>query len=239
MNDKAAEQPIAGVRPELHEIETWVFDLDNTLYPATSTVYPEVESRMNEFIMAELKLELAAAIALRKRFFEAHGTTLRGLMNDYGLPPRPFLDYVHELDLSSLVRDEALGAAIAALPGRKLIFTNATQRHAERVLAQLGLARHFSGIHDIEACAFVPKPDPSGYRELLTRHGIAPDRAAMIEDIARNLVPAAALGMTTVWVKGGPHADATDEANAHIHHVVDDLAAFLRGALPPLIREAG
>jgi putative hydrolase of the HAD superfamily len=239
MNDKAAEQPLAGARPELHEIETWVFDLDNTLYPATSTVYPEVESRMNEFIMAELKLELAAAIALRKRFFEAHGTTLRGLMNDYGLPPRPFLDYVHELDLSNLVRDEALSAAIAALPGRKLIFTNATQRHAERVLAQLGLAPHFCGIHDIEACAFVPKPDPSGYRELLARHGVAPDRAAMIEDIARNLVPAAALGMTTVWVKGGPHGDAADEAADHVHHVVDDLAAFLRGALPPLIREAG
>lgn len=226
-------------RPALHEIETWVFDLDNTLYPATATVYPEVESRMNDFIMAELKLELAAAIALRKRFFAAHGTTLRGLMNDYGLPPQPFLDYVHELDLSSLTRDEALGAAIAALPGRKLIFTNATQRHAERVLAQLGLAQHFCGIHDIEACAFVPKPDPSGYRALLARHGVAPGRAAMIEDIAKNLVPAAALGMTTVWVKGGPHGDAADAAAAHVHHIVEDLAAFLRGALPPqLIPEA-
>jgi putative hydrolase of the HAD superfamily len=218
-------------RRALHEIETWVFDLDNTLYPASSTVYPEVEARMNEFIMAELKLERAAAIALRKRFFEAHGTTLRGLMNDYGMAPRPFLDYVHELDLSSLARDEALGAAIAALPGRKIIFTNATQRHAERVLAQLGLARHFCGIHDIEACAFVPKPDPSGYRELLARHGVAAERAAMVEDIARNLVPAAALGMTTVWVTGGPHADAAGAATDHIDHVVEDLPAFLRGAL--------
>jgi putative hydrolase of the HAD superfamily len=219
-------------RRRLGEIETWVFDLDNTLYPATSTVYPEVEERMNRFIMAELKLELAAAIALRKRFFEAHGTTLRGLMNDYGLPPRPFLDFVHELDLSGLARDEALGAAIAALPGRKVIFTNATVRHAERVLAALGLDGHFCGIHDIEACAFVPKPDPSGYRELLRRHGIDAPRAAMVEDMAKNLVPAAALGMTTIWVKGGPHSDAADEAAEHIHHVVEDLAEFLRGVRP-------
>ncbi len=139
---------------------------------------------------------------------------------------------MHELDLSGLARDEALGAAIAALPGRKVIFTNATVRHAERVLAALGLDGHFCGIHDIEACAFVPKPDPSGYRELLRRHGIDAPRAAMIEDMAKNLVPAAALGMTTVWVKGGPHSDAADEAAGHIHHVVEDLAEFLRGVRP-------
>ena len=216
----------------LHGIETWVFDLDNTLYPATSTVYPEVEERMNRFIMTELKLDLDAAIALRKRFFAAHGTTLRGLMNDYNMPPKPFLDFVHELDLSGLARDEALGAAIGALPGRKLIFTNATERHAERVLAALGLDGHFCGIHDIEACAFVPKPDPSGYHELLRRHAFDARRAAMVEDMAKNLVPAAALGMTTIWVKGGPHAEAGDEAAQHIHHSVDDLAAFLRTAAP-------
>jgi putative hydrolase of the HAD superfamily len=221
-------------RPELHEIETWIFDLDNTLYPATSTVYPEVEERMNAFIMAELKLELAAAIALRKRFFEAHGTTLRGLMNDYDMAPGPFLDYVHELDLSALAANEPLGAAIGALPGRKIIFTNATQRHAERVLAALGLGRHFCGIHDIEACAFVPKPDPSGYRVLLDRHGIAPERAAMIEDMAKNLVPAAALGMTTVWVPGGPHSNGAEAMGEHIHHIAEDLAAFLHAVTAPV-----
>jgi putative hydrolase of the HAD superfamily len=222
-------------RRPLPEIECWVFDLDNTLYPASATVYPEVEQRMNAFIAAELRIGLEEAKALRKRFFEAHGTTLRGLMNDYGMNPKPFLDYVHELDLSSLARDERLAGAIAALPGRKLIFTNATQRHAERVLAQLGLSAHFCGIHDIEACAFVPKPDPSGYRVLLERHGIDPASSAMIEDIAKNLVPAAALGMTTVWVKGGPHAEAVDAE--HIHHAVDDLAQFF-SAIPRIAVEA-
>jgi putative hydrolase of the HAD superfamily len=221
-------RPQSGRR--LGEIETWVFDLDNTLYPATTTVYAEVEARMNAFIMAELRLDLEAAQALRKRFFAAHGTTLRGLMNEYGMAPRPFLDYVHELDLSPLAQNRPLADALAALPGRKLIFTNATQRHAERVLAHLGIDDSFAGIHDIEACNFVPKPDPSGYRVLLERHRVDAAAAAMIEDIAKNLVPAAALGMTTIWVTGGPHAEPPDATAEHIHHVVEDLAAFLAAA---------
>jgi len=216
----------------LSGIETWIFDLDNTLYPATCSVYPEVESRMNAFIMAELKLELATAQALRKEFFERHGTTLRGLMLDYGIEPQRFLDYVHELDLSPVPRDARLGAALAALPGRKLIFTNATARHAERVLGHLGIDQAFCGIHDIEACNYVPKPDPSGYRVLLERHGIDAARAAMVEDMAKNLLPAALLGMTTIWLRGGPHSDEADASAAHIHHVIDDLAAFLAAACP-------
>src|SRR5665213_1075345 len=217
----------------LGEIETWVFDLDNTLYPATTTVYAEIETRMNAFIMAELRLDLEAAQALRRRFFEAHGTTLRGLMSEYGMSPRPFLDYVHELDLTPLAQNRPLAEALAALPGRKLIFTNATQRHAERVLAHLGFDLSFAGIHDIEACNFVPKPDPSGYRVLLERHRVDATAAAMVEDMAKNLVPAAALGMTTIWVKGGPHAEMPDDAE-HIHHVVEDLAEFLTAAARPV-----
>jgi putative hydrolase of the HAD superfamily len=223
----------------LGEIETWIFDLDNTLYPATASLYGEVEARMNEFIMTELKLDREAAQTLRKRFFELHGTTLRGLMLDYGLAPQRFLDYVHELDLSVLPRDARLAGAIAALPGRKLIFTNATVRHAERVLKHLGLGNSFGVIHDIVACDYLPKPDPSGYRVLIERHGIAAGRAAMIEDMAKNLVPAAALGMTTIWISGGPHATAADATAAHIHHVVEDLAAFLAGAAPARARAEG
>jgi len=216
----------------LHQVETWIFDLDNTLYPGTCSLYPEVETRMTDFIMAELGLDRAAAQALRRRFFAEHGTTLRGLMLEHDLEPARFLDYVHELDLSGLPRDARLAAAIAALPGRKLIFTNATARHAERVLAHLGIDASFTGIHDIVACNYVAKPDPSGYRILLERHRVAPAAAAMVEDIARNLVPAAALGMTTIWVKGGPHADGAEPGADHIHHVCDDLAAFLAGTVP-------
>ncbi len=219
------------MKPHLGDIACWLFDLDNTLYPATSTVYVEVEARMNDFIMAELKLDLASAIALRKKFFEAHGTTLRGLMNEYDMKPAPFLDYVHELDLSALEANAALDHAIGALPGRKIIFTNSTRRHAERVLARLGLTRHFSDIHDIEGCEYLPKPDPSGYRALLARHGIDARATAMIDDMAKNLKPAHELGMTTIWLTGGPHMAEGDADAAHVDHVTGDLAAFLDAAM--------
>lgn len=230
-------------RPPLHEIDTWVFDLDNTLYPASCQIYVEVETRMTEFIMAALTLDRDGAVALRRRYFQEHGTTLRGLMLEHGMPPDEFLHHVHELDLSPVPPDPILSAAIGALPGRKLIFTNGTARHAERLLAKLGFTDHFSGIHDIVACNYLPKPDPSGYVDLLRRHTIDPNRAAMVEDMAKNLAPAAALGMTTILVTGGPHQEPSDHEADHVHHVVDELAPWLaeairRGKIGPTIPEA-
>ena len=228
MNDIAAGLRSPGC--PLDQIETWVFDLDNTLYPASCRLFAEIEQRMAAFIMAELKLDHDGAHALRRHFYTRHGTTLRGLMNDYGMEPTRFLDHVHEIDLSPVMADAALDAALAKLPGRKLIFTNSTVRHAERVLARLGLAHHFSAIHDIVACDYRPKPDPAVYADFVRRHAIDATRAAMVEDMAKNLAPAAALGMTTVWVKGGPHPD-DDGHGTSIHHETDTLAPFL-AAIP-------
>lgn len=226
MNDAAV-----GTRPvgyPLDRIETWIFDLDNTLYPASCRLFTEIEQRMAAFIMTELKLDHDGAHTLRRHFYTRHGTTLRGLMNEYQMEPTRFLDHVHEIDLSPVTADAALDAALTQLPGRKLVFTNSTVRHAERVLARLGLTQHFAVIHDIVACDYRPKPDPAVYADFVRRHAIDPARAAMVEDMAKNLPPAAALGMTTVWVKGGPHAE--DEGHrAFIHHETEALAAFLAG----------
>jgi len=208
-------------------IDTWIFDLDNTLYPSSYRLYVEVEQRMARYIMDELKLDLEGAHALRRRYFQEHGTTLRGLMNEYGIEPRRFLDYVHEIDVSAVRPAPALGRALAALPGRKLVFTNGTQRHAERVLDRLELTHHFAAIHDIVAIDFQPKPNAAGYRALIETYAVEPRRAAMIEDMARNLPPAAALGITTIWLRGGPH-DEVDAVHAtSIHHTIDDLTVFL------------
>jgi putative hydrolase of the HAD superfamily len=214
----------------LNEIETWIFDLDNTLYPVSCNLFAEAEARMAAFIMAELKLDLESAHALRRRFFLDHGTTLRGLMLEHGIAPGRFLDYVHDIDLSPVPPDPALAVAIAALPGRKFVFTNATQDYAGRVLARIGLGEHFAAIHDIRACAYLPKPDPSGYRALLGRYGVDPGRALMVEDMARNLVPAAALGMTTAWVRTPSERASEGAAGDHIHHVVEALAPWLAQA---------
>lgn len=223
-------EPRRSGRP-LHEIETWIFDLDNTLYPAHCNLFAEAETRMAHFIMSELNLDHAAAHALRRRFFLDHGTTLRGLMIEHDIEPKRFLDYVHEIDLSPVLADPALVAVIAALPGRKFVFTNGTVEYAERILARIGLTGHFVEIHDVIACDYLPKPHPSGYRRLVERHGIDPDRAVMVEDMARNLPPAAAMGMTTAWVKT-PKDWAREGAEPHdIHHVVDDLTRWLDAAI--------
>ena len=226
-----AERPPGG-RP-LDEIETWIFDLDNTLYPARCNLFAEAEARMAHFIVHELglTLTLADAHALRRRFFLDHGTTLRGLMLEHGIEPKRFLDYVHEIDLSPVPPDPDLVAAVAALPGRKLVFTNGTADYAERVIARIGLTGQFLAIHDIIACDYLPKPDPSGYELLLRRHGVAPETALMVEDMARNLPPAAALGMTTAWVSTPKDWAREGAAPGDIHHVVEDLAPWLRAAV--------
>jgi putative hydrolase of the HAD superfamily len=222
----------------LAEIETWIFDLDNTLYPASCNLFDQIHQRMGEFIAALLDVDLAEAKRLQKNYFREHGTTLRGLMTVHDIDPRDFLDHVHRIDLSPVAADAALEAALAALPGRKLVFTNGSVRHAENILAHLGIAELFSGIFDIEACNYVPKPDPAGYDAFVRRFGVAPRRAAMIEDMAKNLVPAAALGMTTVWLRGTIDWAAEGAEGDHIHHVVDELAPWL-AAVPGAVSAGG
>jgi putative hydrolase of the HAD superfamily len=230
MTDNPNSAPRTRRGRPLHEIETWIFDLDNTLYPASCKLFVEMEQRMTDFIMTALKLDREGAQAMRRQYYREHGTTLRGLMIEHGMDPTEFLAYVHEIDLTPVPPDPKLVAAIGALPGRKLIFTNGSERHAERLLAHLGLTAHFCGIHDIAACQFQPKPDPSGYAGLIRRHEVDARAALMVEDMARNLVPAAALGMTTAWIPGGPDWAAEGAEGDHVHHVVEDLAPWLVAA---------
>lgn len=211
----------------LNEIETWVFDLDNTLYPVSCNLFAQIETRMAEFICAELAVEVEAAHALRRRYYQTHGTTLRGLMNEAGVDPKRFLDYVHAIDVTPVEAAPELDASLAALPGRKLIFTNADIYHAARVLDRLGIAHHFEDIFDIHAADYWPKPDQATYTRFVQRFGVDAPRAAMVEDIAKNLVPAHALGMTTAWVAGGPEWTRAEPDAPHVHHVVENLAEWL------------
>ncbi len=214
----------------LGAVETWVFDLDNTLYPASCRLFDQVQRRMTEFICDRLSLSADEAAERRRIYFREHGTTLRGLMTVDRIDPHEFLAFVHDIDLAGVPPDPALVAAMRRLGGRKIVHTNGSLRHAERLLDHLGLSDSFCGIIDIVAANFEPKPALAGYRLLLQRHAVAPHRALMVEDIARNLAPAAELGMTTAWLRNELDWAAADADGDYIHHVVDNLAGFLAAA---------
>jgi putative hydrolase of the HAD superfamily len=218
-------------RCPLGEIETWIFDLDNTLYPASSRLFEQVQQRMNAYICDRLSLSPEAAAELRRKYFREHGTTMNGLMNVDRIDPHEFLAFVHEVDLACVPSDPALVSALAELRGRKIVHTNGSVRHAERLLDHLGVSDSFCGIIDIVAADFEPKPALAGYRLLLQRHAVEPRTAIMVEDIARNLAPAAELGMTTAWIRNGEDWAAAEADRDYIHHVVEDLAGFLTAAV--------
>lgn len=209
------------------EIDTWIFDLDNTLYPATSAVFEQVETRIRDYIAGYLGLSPEEAFRLQKEYFLEFGTSMRGMMHHHRMPPGPYLDYVHDIDVSIIDPSPALEQALAALPGRRLIFTNGSTQHALRVMERLGVSRHFDAVFDIADADYVPKPAPEVYGRLIERHAIAPARSVLIDDLPRNLAPAAALGMTTVWMRTNAVWGQEGGDAPYVHHVIDDLTAWL------------
>ena len=215
----------------LAHVDTWIFDLDNTLYPAKADLFALMDVKMGEFIQELLGCDADVARETQKRYFLEHGTTLSGLMHHHGIEPGDYLAYVHDISMDRLEVDEALNSHIAALPGRRLIFTNGDADYAGRVLDRLGLGQAFELIHDIHACQYVPKPDPSGYDALCRAHDVDPTRAAFFEDMARNLKPAKAIGMTTIWVNNGSEAGNHDHHPDFIDFETDHLTPFLADIL--------
>jgi putative hydrolase of the HAD superfamily len=213
--------------PDLAHVESWIFDLDNSLYPHDSNLFELIDVRMGAYIERLLGVDAIEARRVQKGFFHAHGTTLAGLMAEHDVDPHDFLDYVHDIDLARLAADPALVAALDALPGRKFVFTNASDDYARRVLERLGLANAFDGMHDIHAMDYVPKPDPSAYAALCARRRIDPARALFADDMARNLAPAKALGMTTLWVDNGSEQGPDVAQDAFVDYRTDDIAGWL------------
>jgi putative hydrolase of the HAD superfamily len=213
--------------PALASIDCWIFDLDNRLYPASTNLFELIDVRMGEYIAKRLGCTLVEARAVQKGFFRDHGTTLAGLMKEHGVEPRDFLDYVHDIDFARLTADPRVVAALDRLPGRKFVFTNGDEAYARRVLDRLGLANAFDGVHDIHAMDYVPKPDPRAYAAMCERHAIEPGRALFAEDMARNLVPAKLLGMTTVWVDNGSEQASHDADPAFIDYRIADIGDWL------------
>ncbi|MEX2520852.1 MAG: pyrimidine 5'-nucleotidase [Paracoccaceae bacterium] len=200
---------------------SWVFDLDNTLYSPSARLFDQIEARMTSYVMRLVGVDAAEASRLRKEYWRSYGTTLAGLMRVHGADPAPYLDDVHEIDLSALSPDPALAAAIAALPGRKIVYTNGSRGHADRVMAARGLAEVFDARYGVEDAGFAPKPERGAFQAVFALDRLEPNGAAMVEDDLRNLAAPRAMGMKTLWVteslEPGEHADAA----------TDDLTGFL------------
>lgn len=208
-------------------VDCWIFDLDYTLYPPACGLFGQIDQRMGQFIANLLGCDATEAKRIQKMYFHDHGTTLAGLMHYHAIDPREFLDFVHDVDMSVLAQAPRLAERIGALPGRRLIFTNGDQPYAEKVLAALGLADCFEGMWDVIAMDYKPKPEPSAYHGLIEAFGFDPARAVFVEDSARNLPPAKALGMQTVWLDCASEWGDRAKNDAAIDLVIDDLPQWL------------
>jgi putative hydrolase of the HAD superfamily len=218
--------PSAG--PFAH-VRTWVFDLDNTLYPVTKQLLAHIDKHMGNFVANFLNVDATEARQIQKTYFRKYGLTLRGLMLHHGLDPVRYYDEMTPMDLTQVDPNPALATALRALNGRKVIYTNASAHHAEIVLDRLGMSDVFEGIYDITAAEYVPKPAIDSYRKLCELHNIDPAEAAMVDDIARNLEAAATLGMKTVWMRTGAEWAEDVEPEPYIDHITSDILDFVRG----------
>jgi putative hydrolase of the HAD superfamily len=215
-------------------VETWVFALDNTLYPHHLNLWQQVDERIRAYVSDFLKVSADEALRVQKDYYRRYGTTMRGMMTEHGMKPDDYLEFVHRIDHSPLEANPALGAALETLPGRKLILTNGTRKHADAVMQKLEIRQHFEDVFDIAAANLDPKPLPQVYQRFLARHGVDAAKAAMFEDLARNLETPHTLGMTTVLVVPQGQREIFREAwelegrdAPYVDHLTDDLTSFL------------
>ncbi|MEI7804130.1 MAG: pyrimidine 5'-nucleotidase [Hyphomicrobiales bacterium] len=220
-------------------VETWVFDLDNTLYPHHLNLWQQVDERIRAYLVDYLKVGADEATRVQKDYYKRYGTTMRGMMAEHGMMPDDYLEFVHQIDHSPLEPNPALGEALKKLQGRKLILTNGTRKHADAVMKKLAVHEHFEDIFDIVAAELEPKPSAVTYERFLAQHKVDAAKAAMFEDLARNLETPHALGMTTVLVvpEGTREVFREDwelegRDAAHVDHLTDDLVGFLQRIAP-------
>lgn len=207
--------------PRFSHVDTWVFDLDNTLYPPQVRLFDQIEQRMTAWVMRSLGVDHDRANHLRSHYWQLYGTTLAGLMREHSIDPQDYLADVHDIDFSPLTPDPALDARIRALPGRRIVYTNGDAPYAHKVLAARGLTGAFDAVYGVEHAGYLPKPEAAAFAAVFALDGLDTTRAAMFEDDPRNLAVPHALGLRTIHI--APHP----EPAPHIHHHATDLSAFL------------
>tara|TARA_Y100001970_G_scaffold87791_1_gene110823 strand:+ start:789 stop:1466 length:678 start_codon:yes stop_codon:yes gene_type:complete len=211
------------------KINTWIFDLDNTLYSADSGIFQQVHELMGKFVSSHLSIDIEDAKIIQKKYYKQHGTTLRGMMDNHGVDPDHFLAEVHKLDYSIVGPNHKLNEELKKLQGRKIIYTNANMQHALDVLKRIELSNFFDEIYDIKMANYIPKPEMAPYKEMIKQFDISPQNAAMFDDIAKNLVPAKNAGFTSVWIDAG-YENFSDDIKAskkYLDHETTNITKFL------------
>lgn len=211
----------------IKNIKFWIFDLDNTLYPSSTNLFSKIDKLMASYITENLKVSNEEAIQIKNDYFKKHGTTLSGLMKNHNIDPHQFLEFVHNIDYSFLKKNEKLNKEIKNLPGKKIIFTNGSRKHAENVVSNLQLDDNLFSIFDIVDCDFIPKPEKLPYEQLIKKYDIIPEKSIFFEDIARNLKPAHDLGMKTGWVINDDNWAKEGHDEEHVHFKIKQLDHFL------------
>jgi putative hydrolase of the HAD superfamily len=219
------------MEPRFAHVHDWIFDLDNCLYPASTGLFDLIDERMGAYIERLLDCDADQAKRVQKAHFHEHGTTLAGLMKHHEIDPHDFLADVHDIALDRVQCDERLGRLLPCLPGRRFVFTNGDAPYARRVLDAIGVAEHFDDLHDIHASSYRPKPDPHGYALLCERFGIDPAHALLVDDMAQNLAPAKALGMTTIWVDNGSERGNHNYDESVVDERITDVGEWLEAIL--------
>ncbi len=211
------------------KINTWIFDLDNTLYSADSGIFQQVHELMGRFVSSHLDIDIEEAKIIQKKYYKQHGTTLRGMMDNHGVDPDHFLAEVHKLDYSIVGPNNKLNEELKKLQGRKIIYTNANMQHALDVLKRIELSNFFDEIYDIKMANYIPKPELAPYEEMIKQFDINTQSAAMFDDIAKNLVPAKNVGFTSVWIDAGYEnfSDDVKESKKYLDHETTNITKFL------------
>jgi len=213
---------------EFQSIKYWLFDLDNTLYSGTTKVFEQVDKKMTQYISQKLNINLKEAKEMQKKYFHKYNTTLNGLIKNHKVNANEFLDFVHDINIDFLEKDEQLGIEIKKLNGKKIIFTNGSRKHAMNITKKIGIDQYFDDIFDIVDCEFIPKPLIEPYKKLVQKHKIDPNLCAFIEDIARNLKPAYEMGMKTIWIENDEPWAKKFSDSKFVNYKTNNLSDFLK-----------
>ena len=212
-----------------NQVNTWIFDLDNTLYSADSGIFQQVHELMGKFVSNHLNIDIDEAKKIQKNYYKQHGTTLRGMMDNHGVDPDHFLAEVHRLDYSIVGPNKELNIELKKLEGRKIIYTNANMQHTIDVLERIELSNFFDDIYDIKMANYIPKPEIAPYEQLIKQFNIDAKNAAMFDDIAKNLVPAKKVGFTSVWIDAGYEnfSDDIKASKSYLDHETTNITKFI------------